>query len=167
MKKALSVFLMAFASNSCSGNNHFKSIYIDTTNHVHIVFPDGRDKQISSMGHAAHASLAPDQRSAAWLVLNTGTEEGDAGPGASQLAIYANNRLRHIHCEPFIRDYWFWKGGTQVAIDYGGRHFAGIVIVYDAQTLQKIESVFPADLPEDRRPAWSRPESNGDAGTVQ
>lgn len=168
MKKLISIALIIFTSNCHSRNiNKFESIYIDTAKNIHIIFPDGRDKKITKNGRAARATLAPDKHSAAWLVLNSWIAEGDVGPSSSQLAIYRNSRLRYIKCEPFIRDYWFWMGGKQVAIDCGGRHFAGTLILYDANTLQNIDSIFQADVPEDKRPAWSRQEGNSDSNTVQ
>ena len=97
-----------------------------------------------------------DKRSAAWLVLNSWIAEGDTEPGASQLAIYRDGQLRDIKCEPFIRDYWFWMQGKQVAIDCGGRHFAGTQSLFDIDTLLMIDSFFQPDIPEDRRPVWSK-----------
>lgn len=168
MKKIIFILLLTFISKSHSSNGEkFSSIYTDKKNDVHIVFPDGRDKKISTNGHAENATLAPDKLSAAWLVPNTWIAEGDVAPGASQLAIYRNNKLRYIKCEPFIRDYWFWLGGKQVAIDCGGRHFAGTLMLYDTQTLKNMDAIFQAEVPEDKRPAWSRPESNAHSNAVQ
>ena len=162
-KKVIAIVLMIVASHGYAGDtvhHGFKAVYVDKTNNVHIVLHDGRDKTISSSGNAANATLAPDRRSAAWLVRNAWTAEGDAGPGASRLAIYRNGRLRYIKCEPFIRDYWFWLGGRQIAIDCGGRHFAGTLKLHDAQTLRTIDAIVQADVPEEQRPAWSRPDSD-------
>ena len=117
MKKFISIIFIIVTSNCYSRNiNEFESIYIDTAKNIHIIFPDGQDKKITKNGRAARATLAPDKHSAAWLVLNSWIAEGDARPSSSQLAIYRNSRLRYIKCEPFIRDYWFWMGGKQVAI---------------------------------------------------
>ncbi|MGK5025949.1 hypothetical protein [Janthinobacterium sp. RB2R34] len=168
MKKIILMLLLTFISKSHSSNGEkFSSIYIDKKNNVHIVFLDGRDEKISKNGHAENATLAPDKHSAAWLVLNTWIAEGDVAPGASLLAIYRNNKVRHIKCEPFIRDYWFWLGGKQVAIDCGGRHFAGTLMLYDTESLKNMDAIFQADIPEDKRPAWSRPENNADFDAVQ
>lgn len=169
-KKASAIVLLictapCYASNT--GNSSVQAIYVDKTNNVHLVFRDGRDRKISSGGNAASATLAPDNRYAAWLVLNARADEGDAGAGASRLAVYRHGRLRYIKCEPFIRDYWFWMEGKQIAIDCGGRHFAGTLILHDADTLQAVASIVQADVPEDQRPAWSTPESDATSHTAQ
>ena len=164
-QNVIAILLMVWTANcyaSNTGNNAFKAIYVDKTNNVHLVFHDGRDKKISSGGKAASATLAPDNSYAAWLVRNAWIAEGDAGPSASRLAIYRNGQLRFIKCEPFIRDYWFWRGGRQIAIDCGGRHFAGTLKLHDAQTLRTIDAIVQADVPEEQRPAWSRPDSDSD-----
>lgn len=142
--KVAAILLMVWTANcyaSNTGNTAFKAIYVDKTNNVHLVFHDGRDKKISSGGNAANATLAPDNSYAAWLVRNAWTAEGDK-------------------CEPFIRDYWFWLGGRQIAIDCGGRHFAGTLKLHDAQTLRTIDAIVQADVPEEQPPAWSRPDSD-------
>lgn len=162
------ILLMIFFSKSYSSNSKkLESIYIDKKNNIHIIFHDGQNKKISMNGHATKATLAPDKNSAAWLLLNKWIADGDIAPGASQLAIYRNNKVRYIKCEPFIRDYWFWMKGNQIAIDCGGRHFAGTLILYDTNTLRTIDSIFQADVPEDKRPAWSRQESNSGSNADQ
>lgn len=162
-KKVIAIVLMIVASHGYASDtvhHGFRAVYVDKTNNVHIVLHDGRDKTISSSGNAANATLAPDRRSAAWLVRNAWIAPGDAGPGASQLAVYRHGQLRYIKCEPFIRDYWFWMGGRQIAIDCGGRHFAGTLMLHDVETLRHIASISPADVPEEQRPAWSRPDGD-------
>jgi hypothetical protein len=161
--KVIAIVLMTVASNGYASdtvNTTFKAVYVDKANNIHLVFHDGRDKKISSSGNAASATLAPDKNSAAWLVLHAWIAPGAAGPGASQLALYTHGQLRHIKCEPFIRDYWFWMGGRQIAIDCGGRHFAGTLILHDVETLRPVDSIVQADVPEEQRPAWSRPDSD-------
>ena len=162
-KKVIAVVLMIVASHGYAidtAHHGFKTVYIDKDNNVHIVLHDGRDKKISRSGNAASATLAPDKRSAAWLVRNAWIAPGDAVASASQLAVYRHGQLRYLKCEPFIRDYWFWMGGRQIAIDCGGRHFAGTLMLHDVETLRQIDSIFPADVPEEQRPAWSRPDSD-------
>ena len=156
MKKIISIFLMLSTTNCHAIHSYLKNVYIDNEKNVHIISAEGRDEKISKSGDAAGATLSPDKRSAAWLVLNSWIAEGDTEPGASQLAIYRDGQLRHIQCAPFIRDYWFWMQGKQVAIDCGGRHFAGTQSLYDINTLRMIESFFQPDIPEDRRPVWSK-----------
>ena len=161
--KVIAIVLVIVASNGYAGdtaNLGFKAVYVDKANNVHIVLHDGRDKKISSSGNAASATLAPDKNAAAWLVLNAWIAPGDAVASASQLAIYRHCQLRYLTCEPFIRDYWFWRGGRQIAIDCGGRHFAGKLMLHDVETLRHIDSIVQADVPEEQRPAWSRPDSD-------
>lgn len=162
-KKVIAIVLMIVASHGYARDtvhHGFKAVYVDKANNVHMVLHDGRDKKISRSGNAASATLAPDKNAAAWLVLNAWIAPGDAGPGASQLALYRHGRLRYIKCEPFIRDYWFWMGGRQIAIDCGGRHFAGTLMLHDVETLRHIDSIVQAEVPEDQRPAWSRPDGD-------
>lgn len=162
-KKVIAIVLMIVASNGYAvdtAHHSFKAVYVDKDNNVHIVLHDGRDKKISRSGNAASATLAPDKNAAAWLVLNAWIAPGDAVASASQLAIYRHGQLRYLKCEPFIRDYWFWMGGRQIAIDCGGRHFAGTLMLHDVETLRHIASIFPAEVPEEQRPAWSRPDSD-------
>lgn len=108
MKKIICIFLMLSTTNCHALHSYLKSVYIDNEKNVHIISAEGRDEKISKSGDAAGATLSPDKRSAAWLVLNAWIAEGDTEPGANQLAIYRDGQLRHIKCEPFIRDYWFW-----------------------------------------------------------
>ena len=156
MKKIISIFLMLSTTNCHAIHSYLKNVYIDNEKNVHIISAEGQDEKISKIGDAAGATLSPDKRSAAWLVLNSWIAEGDIEPGASQLAIYRDGQLRHIQCEPFIRDYWFWMQGRQVAIDCGGRHFAGTQSLFDIDTLLMIDSFFQPDISEDKRPVWSK-----------
>ena len=156
MKKIISIFLMLSTTNCHAIHSYLKNVYIDNEKNVHIISAEGRDEKISKSGDAADATLSPDKRSAAWRVLTAWIAEGDTEPGASQLAIYRDGQLRHIKCEPFIRDYWFWMQGRLVAIDCGGRHFAGTQSLYDIDTLRMLESFFQPDIPEDRHPVWSK-----------
>ena len=156
MKKIISIFLMLSTTNCHAIHSYLKNVHIDKEKNVHIISAEDRDEKISKSGDAAGATLSPDKRSAAWLVLNSWIAEGDIEPGASQLAIYRDGQLRHIQCEPFIRDYWFWMQGRQVAIDCGGRHFAGTQSLFDIDTLLMIDSFFQPHIPEDKRPVWSK-----------
>jgi len=90
--------------------------------------------------------------------LNSWIAEGDIGPESEELAIYHRGKITSIKCSPFIRDYWFWKNGRQVAIDCGGRHFAGREILYDIENLKEISSFDQNKVLLEKRPDWS----NGD-----
>lgn len=156
MKIFMSVIAILFASDCYAHHDYIKNIYIDKAKNAHIIYFDGKDKKITTKGRASNAILAPNRRTAAWLVLNSWIAEGDIEPGATQLAIYRNDKLRYIKCEPFIREYWFLAQGEQVAIDCGGRHFAGTQSLYNTASLVMIDSFFQADLPESKRPIWAK-----------
>lgn len=132
-----------------------KSAYLDKRNNVHLVTQKGEHRQVTNKGNASLLKFAPDKETVAWLALNTWTAEGDGKPGSEELVIYRNGKTASIKCTPFIRDYWFWKNGSQIAIDCGGRHFAGRDILYDTKTLKELESFDQAEVPLERRPDWS------------
>lgn len=115
--------------------------------------------QITNKGNSAELKLAPDNETVAWLVINNWIAEGYIKPGSEELVIYRGGKINSIKCSPFIRDYWFWKDGRQVAIDCGGRHFAGREILYDAATLKEVSSFDQNDIPMEKRPNWSNSEN--------
>ena len=132
-----------------------KKIYLDSNGNIHVINAHGRDSQITNKGNASAPKLAADRETVAWLVLNTWVAEGDDGPGSEELIIYRNGKFRSLKCTPFIRDYWFWRNGTQIAIDCGARHFAGRESLYDTRTLREISSFDEAEVPLEKRPDWS------------
>lgn len=131
-------------------------VYLDQKNNVHLITSMGMHQQLTTKGNAALLKLSPDNETVAWLVLNTWKEEGDDIPGSEELAIYRKQRQTSIKCTPFIRDYWFPNGGKKIAIDCGGRRFAGREILYDIKTLKIIASFDQADVPLEKRPTCSR-----------
>lgn len=135
-------------------------IYLDKTKNIHVVAKNGQDIKITKGGRIANATLSPDKRTVAWMKLNKWIAEGDTEPQASVLGIYKNGKIRYIECGPFIRDYWFWMQGKQVATDCGGRHFAGTLTLYDTDSLKEIESIFQMDVSEEKLPAWAKPGSH-------
>jgi len=155
--------------NICAKSNSLDVIrraYVDGIKNVHIVFNDGHDIKITKIRRMANVTLSPDKRTVAWLVLNTWIAEGDTVPQSGKLAIYKNGKTRYIECGPFIRDYWFWMQGRQIATDCGGMHFAGTLTLYDIDTLRDIASFYQPDIPEDKQPAWSKSSSNSDSDTT-
>ncbi|WP_147330472.1 MULTISPECIES: hypothetical protein [unclassified Duganella] len=154
MKSLIYFFLILFATNISAHDIVLKRVYADKAGNIHVITPDGTDRQLTHGGRTTRAELSKDGRTAAWLVENAWTAEGDLGPGASHLTVYRDGHLRYIECQPFIRDYWFWEGGKKVGIDCGGRHFAGTLILYDVRTGKKIESVFQQNR---ELPAWATP----------
>jgi hypothetical protein len=87
--------------------------------------------------------------------MNTWTAKGDDGPSSEELMIYRSGKIRSIKCTPLIRDYWFWMNGSQIAIDCGGRHFAGHETLYDTKTMRELSSFDEAEVPLEKRPNWS------------
>jgi len=130
-----------------------KSAYVDDGGNVHVVTAAGKDVRIGA--HAGNAKLSPDGDSAAWMVMAAAPAQGETEAGSSEVRLYRDGKSRAIKCEPFIRDFWFWKKGSRIAIDCGGSHFAGHEILYDAKSLKKLESFDQADVPVEKRPDWS------------
>lgn len=132
-----------------------KKAYVDGSGTPHIVTSSGKDIPVAGDGKAANAKLAPDGGSAAWMVMGAAPAEGETEPGSSEVRLYRDGKTRAIKCEPFIRDFWFWKKGGRIAVDCGGSHFAGREILYDAKSLKQLESFQQADVPVEKRPDWS------------
>lgn len=130
-------------------------VYIDDGGNVHVVTAAGKDLQVAQGARASSAKLAPDGDSAAWMVMGAPPAQGETERGSSEVRLYDRGTLRSIKCEPFIRDFWFWKKGSRIAIDCGGSHFAGREVLYDAKSLKLLESFNQADVPVEKRPDWS------------
>ena len=64
----------------------------------------------------------------------------------------------------FIREFWFWKDGSRIAIDCGGSHFAGRELLYDSATLKQLDSFDQAVVPLGKRPEWSSSRDTRSAG---
>ncbi len=132
-----------------------KSAYVDDGGNVHVVTAAGKDVRVAQGARASNAKLSPDGHSAAWMVMAAAPAQGETEPGSSEVRLYRDGKSRGIKCEPFIRDFWFWKKGSRIAIDCGGSHFAGREILYDAKSLKLLESFDQADVPVEKRPDWS------------
>jgi hypothetical protein len=130
--------------------------YLDAEGNVRRVSAAGLVTKLTTNGRALRPAMAPDGKTVAWLVNETWMEDGRSMSGASKLVLYRDGQRRTISCEPFIRDFWFWKRGTRVAIDCGGAHFAGSEILYDGRTLKKLATVDTAVVPPGERPLWSK-----------
>jgi hypothetical protein len=157
MKKtslSLCTLILALLTNYAEAEA-LKKIYLDQKNNVHILTQKGEHRQLTHQGNASTPKLAPDNETVAWLKLNAWKAEGDDKPGSAELVIYRNGKSASIKCTPFIRDYWFWQNGSQIAIDCGGRRFAGREILYDARTLKELANLDQAEVPLENRPDWS------------
>jgi 3D (Asp-Asp-Asp) domain-containing protein len=135
-----------------------RQVYLDEKNNVHVITALGQDLQITKTGDASSLKLASNNETVAWLVMNTWIAEGDNQPQSEELKIYENKQTKSIKCSLFIRDFWFWLDGKQIAIDCGGRHFAGWEFLYDTKSLKKIASFDQDEIPLEKRPDWSRGE---------
>lgn len=161
------LILFSSISPSIASETRIKKAYVDQKNDVHVISPKGVDKKITSSGSAQGVKISTDGKTAIWLVQNSWIAEGDTAPAGSAIAIYRSGKLRQIRCDPFIRGYWFWMEGKRIAIDCGGRHFAGTLTLYDAATLRKLDSLYQSDVPEEKRPEWARPEGHPVPETAQ
>ncbi|WP_147328209.1 MULTISPECIES: hypothetical protein [unclassified Duganella] len=157
MRYIIYSFLCLLMTNVWAQEVILERIYIDKSANVHVIYSNGKEKKLTKVGRATQAELSKDKRTAAWLIENTWTAEGDVGPGSSNLTVYRDGRFLHIECQPFIRDYWFWEDGRKIGIDCGGRHFAGTLTLYDVRTGKIIESIFQPNVPYEKLPAWAVP----------
>lgn len=155
ISRQLIVFLTGCILMASAHPEKLKKVYLDSKRNVHIVNDHDRDLKITDKGNAGSLMLAPNRETVAWLTMNTWVAEGDDGPGSEELVIYRDGKFNSIKCTPFIRDYWFWMNGSQIAIDCGGRHFAGREILYDTKTVRELSSFDEAVVPLAKRPNWS------------
>ena len=130
----------------------FENIFLDNMRNVHVMTQAGKDIQLIDTNNAINPKLSPDGKTAAWLINFSQNAEENL---ANELVIYRKGKKRSVQCEPLIRDYWFWKKGSYIAIDCGGTHFAGKEILYNANTLKKISEFNQLEVPMEKRPAWS------------
>ncbi|WP_322403676.1 hypothetical protein [Massilia luteola] len=149
------VFLAASILMTSAYPETLKKVYLDSNRNIHIINDHGIDKQITNKGNAGPPKLAPDRKTVAWLVMNTWMAEGDDGAGSEELTLYRDGKINSLKCTPFIRDYWFWMNGNQIAIDCGSRHFAGRETLYDTRTMRGLSSFDEAKVPLENRPDWS------------
>lgn len=149
------VLFTMFATTVFAQDIALKRVHIDEAGNVHVTTSTGKERLLTNKGRSTRVELSKDKRTAAWLIKNTWTAEGDGGPGTSALVVYRDGKFQRIECLPFIRDYWFWNDGENVGIDCGGRHFAGTLTLYDVRTGKVIDSFFSSGIPDEKCPAWS------------
>lgn len=155
MKNIFIVAALAISVDCLAEPLSFEKVYVDNHKNIHVVTSTAKDIRLTNSGYGINASLSPDGKTAAWLVNNNLSSSGDTSPSASELKIYRNGRIQSIRCEPFVRDYWFWRKGRNIAIDCGSLHFAGSEILYDIATMKEIERFDQATVPPEKRPQWS------------
>jgi hypothetical protein len=115
---------------------------------VNVVGTTGKVMTVREKYPVRDARVAPNGMAAAWLLVD---EEADA----ATLVVYRKGKRRTVQCGQVIRDYWFAQQGEQIAYDCGGRHFAGNEVLFDTRTLKEIARFHQADIPFEKRPAWS------------
>lgn len=146
--------LIILMSLQVNANAPSKEIYLDKNNNVHIIAFNGKDKLLTRNGRSNSLKVTENGLVAAWLEGDKNVTE-DNEKIFTELIIYKNGRKRSITCQPIIRDFWFWRMGSRIAIDCGGRHFAGREFLYDVETLKVIDSFDQGSVPMEKRPSWS------------
>jgi len=146
------LFVATLAVPASAGT--WSRIFLDQTGNVLLVQANGKEVRVSKNGKALNPRLASDGETAAWLVGGKGGD-GQQAADVNELMVYRHGRIRKIQCAPLIRDFWFWRDGTYVALDCGGRHFAGRNVLYDLKTFRQVDSVDQASVPVDQRPEWT------------
>lgn len=141
IRGAMMVAALALSLQAKAGA--FKQVYVDDAGVVHLVTAAGKDLRMAGKATGENAQLAVDGNSAAWQAAD------------NEIRLYRQGKTRSIRCDPFIREFWFWKNGSRIAIDCGGSHFAGREILYDSNTLKKLDSFDQAEVPTEKRPEWS------------
>lgn len=151
-----SIFLMIMMIVSCQANSVDKSrtAYIDKIHNVHYIEKDGKDITLTKSGKSEQLKIASDGTVLAWLEGDLRVQESGEKI-FNDLIIFSHGRKQSITCYPLIRSFWFWKNGTRIAIDCGGRHFAGKETLYDVTTLKAIDSFDQDKVPTEERPSWS------------
>jgi hypothetical protein len=146
---AVAVFMTCSAASAGT----LLKAYADKAGNVHVVTAAGKDLRLTSDRRADDVRLAPDGESASWLSLSYFAADGRKWP--TRLHVYHGGRVRSVECTGIVREYWFWKNGSQIATDCGGLHFAGMETLYEVRTMRKIESFDQAAVPVEKRPEWS------------
>lgn len=122
---------------------------LDLANRVVLRFSTGKSIRMpaSIIGQPNQLQRAPNGMAAAWLL--------EGREGAQDLVIYYSGQTHILHCEPYIRTFWFWNQGLQLGMDCGGSHLAGQEILYDTATRAEIARFDQADVAPENRPEWS------------
>lgn len=158
MKSAFVAFVIS-ATLQINTSAYSQKIYLDDGNNVHIVASTGKNELLTRNGRSRNLKVTADGRIAAWLEGDRNIAD-DNEKDSSRLIVYKNGRKRSIDCQPIIRDFWFWRMGSRIAIDCGGRHFAGREYLYDVDTLKVIDSFDQGLVSMEKRPIWSESSKN-------
>lgn len=127
---------------------------LDKQHRVHLL-ADGKPVPLHPRPMSDFVLVSSDGTAAAWLLPQGARTRSGRRRLSDELVVYVDGKTASIRCQPFIRDFWFPAIGGQVAIDCGGLHFAGIETLYDLHTMEELASFHQAEVPMERRPAWS------------
>jgi len=127
---------------------------LDAGGNVIIQDAAGNKTQLTEDGGNLEPQLAADGMAVAWRrSFETIDLEDDHGE-LSALHLY-DGRFRIFHCEPVLRDFWFVGDGTQIGLDCGGLHFAGIEQLIDRAHLTVLAIIDQSITPSGERPSWA------------
>jgi hypothetical protein len=140
------------------GAERIRDACLDSTGNVRIATGLGPHRQVTRHGLAFGLTISPDRGSAAWLIGDPAAQDVGSAHTSNELALFREGRVTSLVCRPVIRNYWFWRGGREIAIDCGGMHFAGYSILYDVRTRTQLASFDQGEVPLAQRPDWA----NGD-----
>ena len=131
--------------------------YADSTHNIRIVTRSGRDLRVTTRSRYSDVHLAPDGKTYGALVvgkIDTGMSGGEVEV-SEKLLIYRNRRIiRSISPGAFIRAWGFRNRAREVAVYYGGLHFAGVYSLFDLDSGREIAT--SKDPNGDESPDWVR-----------
>lgn len=146
-------------------SHKLKSVYLDKTNNVHVLTEAGKDIQITKSGKFSDVTLAENKMNFGWLNVakvesfNPDTKQTTTicETCSNYAYTYTFNKIRRIEAAaPLIRSFYFVENGNKFVVDEGGLHFAGTEILYDTNTLKKLEEYSSLDDPvHEKAPNWS------------
>lgn len=122
---------------------------------VQLVTMAGKTITVREKFQVRDVRVAPDGMAVAWLLEDIALEDAPDEKQIATLVVYRKGKRRTLSCGQLIREYWFHQQGRQIAYDCGGRHFAGIEVLFDTRTLKELARFYQGDVAHDQRPAWS------------
>jgi len=125
-----------------------QSAYLGKQGNVHVITKSGSDIQLTKKGHNDQVKLSENKKAVGWISKRIKDE--------SRLVLYYEGNIRTFRGGPFVRDFWFVNDGEKIAVDIGGLHFAGMEILYDVTTGERLDEVRQWEVPYDKRPQWSK-----------
>ncbi|WP_141839345.1 hypothetical protein [Herbaspirillum sp. SJZ107] len=89
--QVLCASILIFSSSPTDADT-INRVYLDRKNNVHVITEQGLHRQVTRHGNAIAPKVAPDNKTAAWLVANTWIAEAllHKWPGSSQVGARVN-----------------------------------------------------------------------------